>query len=89
MHRWFLFLFLGAIALVHAEPLPPSVVKALQQADIPQSAVGIYVRELGSAKPDIAHRPDLPMHTERMAVDIEDEEADPVIDSGPGIDEKP
>ncbi len=36
--------------------------------------------------PDIAHRPSLPTHTERMAVDIEDEDADPVIDSGPGID---
>ncbi len=62
MHRWFLFLFLGAIALVDAEPLPPSVVKALQQADIPLSAVGIYVRELGAAKPDIAHRADQAMN---------------------------
>ena len=58
MHRWFLFLFLGATALVDAEPLPPTVVKALQQADSPQSAVGIYVRELGAANPDIAHRAD-------------------------------
>jgi hypothetical protein len=35
--------------------------------------------------PDIAHRPALPDHPEQMAVDIEDEEADPVIDTGPGI----
>lgn len=34
---------------------------------------------------DIAQRPALPDHPERMAADIEDEEADPVIDSGPGI----
>jgi hypothetical protein len=34
---------------------------------------------------DIAQRPGLPEHPERMAADIEDEEADPVIDSGPGI----
>jgi len=35
--------------------------------------------------PDIAHRPGLPDHPELMAADIEDEEADPVVDSGPGI----
>lgn len=34
---------------------------------------------------DISQRPALPDHTERMAADIEDEEADPVVDSGPGI----
>jgi len=34
---------------------------------------------------DIAERPPLPEHPQRMAADIEDEEADPVIDSGPGI----
>ncbi|MEO7392599.1 MAG: hypothetical protein ABIU58_10515 [Ramlibacter sp.] len=38
-------------------------------------------------EPDIAHRPALPDHPQQMAVDIEDEEADPVIDTGPGIDE--
>ncbi len=36
-------------------------------------------------KPDIAHRPSLPEHPRQMAVDVEDEEEDPVIDSGPGI----
>ena len=36
---------------------------------------------------DIAHRPALPDHPQQMAVDVEDEEADPVIDSGPGIDD--
>lgn len=35
--------------------------------------------------PDMGHRPTLPEHPEPMAADIEDEEADPVIDSGPGI----
>ncbi|MBI2770224.1 MAG: hypothetical protein HYX47_11415 [Burkholderiales bacterium] len=39
----------------------------------------------GEGAPDIAHRPALPDHPEQMAVDIEDEEDDPVIDSGPGI----
>lgn len=32
-----------------------------------------------------ASRPTLPDHPERMAADIEDEDADPVVDSGPGI----
>lgn len=35
--------------------------------------------------PDISRRPALPDHVEPMAADIEDEEADPVKDSGPGI----
>ena len=34
---------------------------------------------------DISKRPALPDHPEPMAADVEDEEADPVIDSGPGI----
>lgn len=36
-------------------------------------------------EPDIAHRPALPRHPEQTAVDVEDKEADPVTDSGPGI----
>ena len=36
---------------------------------------------------DSRHRPALPEHPAQMAVDVEDEEADPVIDSGPGIDD--
>jgi hypothetical protein len=38
-----------------------------------------------NSAPDISHRPELPDHPEQMAADIEDEEADPVVDSGPGI----
>jgi hypothetical protein len=34
---------------------------------------------------DIARRPPLPDHPERMAADVEDEDDDPVVDSGPGI----
>ena len=34
---------------------------------------------------DISKRPALPDHPQPMAADVEDEEADPVIDSGPGI----
>lgn len=35
--------------------------------------------------PGMAGRPSLPSQPELMAADIEDEDADPVIDSGPGI----
>lgn len=35
--------------------------------------------------PDIRDRPALPDHPQPMAADVEDEEADPVVDSGPGI----
>ncbi|RYF42088.1 MAG: hypothetical protein EOO25_07840 [Comamonadaceae bacterium] len=41
--------------------------------------------DVPASQPDIDQRPALPDHPEQMAVDIEDEEADPVIDSGPGI----
>lgn len=40
-----------------------------------------------AAEPDMAQRPPLPDQPEQMAVDVEDEEADPVVDSGPGIDD--
>jgi hypothetical protein len=34
---------------------------------------------------DIGRRPALPERPEQMAADVEDEEADPVVDRGPGI----
>jgi serine-type D-Ala-D-Ala carboxypeptidase/endopeptidase (penicillin-binding protein 4) len=61
-YRWASLLLLGLGVASQAEPLPPPVVKALQQADIPQSAVGVYVRQLGSGKPEIAHRADQAMN---------------------------
>jgi hypothetical protein len=36
---------------------------------------------------DMQDRPKLPEHPEAMAVDVEDEDADPVVESGPGVDE--
>ena len=62
MCRWFLPLILSTISSLHAQPLPPSVVKALQQAEIPQTAVGVYVRDVDSSKADIAHRADEAMN---------------------------
>lgn len=41
--------------------------------------------DVKSERGNAASRPALPDHPERMAADIEDEDADPVVDSGPGI----
>ena len=38
-------------------------------------------------EPSMRERPPLPDHPEHMAADIEDEEADPVVESGPGVAE--
>jgi len=35
---------------------------------------------------DISHRPELPTGVPEMAADLEDEDDDPVVDTGPGID---
>lgn len=42
-----------------------------------------------AGKPDIEHRPALPDRPKQMAADIEDEDDDPVVDSGPGIADGP
>lgn len=34
---------------------------------------------------DIGERPPLPQHPEPMAADVEDEDEDPVVESGPGV----
>ncbi|MEO6562181.1 MAG: D-alanyl-D-alanine carboxypeptidase, partial [Nitrosospira sp.] len=47
-------------ALSHNIPLPVS--QALKQAGIPQSAVGIYVHEIGAAKPMLAVNADTAMN---------------------------
>lgn len=39
--------------------------------------------------PEIAQRPALPDQSQQMAADIEEEDSDPVIDSGPGITDGP
>lgn len=80
-------------------PIDPSphggeILHELAQRRFPQPAPGqesddqsrgLAIADDGKDEPDIAHRPSLPLHPEQMAADIEDEEADPVIDSGPGI----
>lgn len=64
-------------------PDPRDMERMPESQQIPQQ--GPHAVRAGGSTPDIAHRPGLPEHPERMAADIEDEEADPVVDEGPGI----
>lgn len=43
----------------------------------------------GTSAGDIEERPEIPASSELLAADIEDEEADPVVESGPGVDGPP
>lgn len=68
-------------------PIDPSphggeILHELPERKFPQAKTG---HGAPAADPDIVHRPGLPEHPEQMAVDVEDEEDDPVVDSGPGI----
>lgn len=72
--------------LAHRMPEPKfPQPKPDQPSDAPES--GQPSARGGSA--DVSHRPELPDHPVTMSADIEDEEADPVIDTGPGIDDGP
>ena len=74
-------------------PLGDEMVERLPERKFPQPKPGSdrpAVSSDESAKAqDISRRPALPDHSGRMAADIEDEDADPVIDSGPGIADGP
>jgi hypothetical protein len=43
-----------------------------------------HVRE-DDADASLQDRPPIPAHSELMGVDVEDEEDDPVVESGPGV----
>ena len=58
-------------------PDPRDMERMPEAQQIPQAT-----REV-AGKPDIRRRPALPDHPETMAADIEDEDADPVVESGP------
>jgi hypothetical protein len=68
-------------------PLGDEMVERLPDRKFPQPkpSRGRETSQESAQAQDISRRPPLPDHPERMAADIEDEEADPVIDSGPGI----
>jgi hypothetical protein len=63
------------------------------RAKIPEPKPGAQEREYEAERPPrdelpLRERPPLPDHPEQMAADIEDEEADPVVESGPGVAEE-
>lgn len=65
-------------------PLGDEMVRTLPERKFPEPKPGDHAAA-DEAAPDISHRPALPGHPEPMAADVEDEEADPVTDAGPGI----
>jgi hypothetical protein len=74
-------------------PLGDEMARRMPQPKFPQPMPGRENENPAANEeipaPDAEHRPGLPEHPTLMAVDEEDESADPVIDSGPGIDEPP
>lgn len=67
-------------------PDPRDMERLPEAQQIPQAKGGTERADAA----DIARRPGLPEHPERMAADVEDEEDDPVVDTGPGIaDDEP
>jgi hypothetical protein len=67
-------------------PLGDAMTHRFPEQKIPQAKPG-QPSAAGRSSP--SQRPSLPDHPEPMAADIEDEDADPVIDSGPGIADGP
>ena len=47
---------------VPAQPLPPEVVQALQQAQVPPERMAVVVQEVGASAPKLQHQADLPMN---------------------------
>ena len=75
-------------------PLGDEMVHRLPERKFPQPKPGTDTGDPASGgpasserNPDMRDRPALPEHPQPMAADVEDEEADPVVDSGPGIDD--
>ena len=67
MHRLlFLLLFLGLDAMA-AAGLPPPLLKALKQADIPPSAVAAVAQPVDASRPALRHRGDAPMNPASLA----------------------
>ena len=56
---FFLLIFLCGVAQAQ---LPPPVVQALARAGIPETSVGVYVHEIGTAEPVVAHRAEQPLN---------------------------
>ena len=71
-------------------PDPRTMERLPEVQRIPETVPGAG-RAAAPGAPDIAHRPPLPEPTVEMAADVdeesEDEDADPVVDTGPGIED--
>ena len=65
------------------EPKPPGSREDAEMGQTPFASEPPARDDRSIATDDIRNRPPLPDHPERMAADIEDEDADPVIESGP------
>lgn len=65
-------------------PDPRDMERLPEAQRIPEPVPGRRARA-PAGEPDMTHRPGLPEHPRTMAADLEDEEADPVVDTGPGI----
>lgn len=70
-------------------PDPRDMLRIPESQEIPEVTPDGGHPPRRTRRPDIAHRPELPEHPELMAADVEDEEADPVVDTGPGIADGP
>ena len=66
-------------------PLGDAMTHRFPDQKIPQAKPDRAAETDAQDQRGTAARPSLPDHPERMAADVEDEEADPVIDTGPGI----
>jgi hypothetical protein len=64
-------------------PLGDEMAHTMPERKFPEPKPGPAAAD--EAAVDMSKRPALPDHPQPMAADVEDEEADPVIDSGPGI----
>ncbi|MGE5026994.1 MAG: D-alanyl-D-alanine carboxypeptidase, partial [Betaproteobacteria bacterium] len=58
---WLCLLSFLLFASAQAAPLPTSVAKALREAGIPASSVGVYVQDIAAARPLLAHQAQRPM----------------------------
>jgi hypothetical protein len=70
-------------------PLGDAMTHRFPDQKIPQPKPERAGNTHADEKRGTASRPALPDHPQRMAADIEDEDADPVIDTGPGIADGP
>lgn len=69
-------------------PDPRDMERAPDEPEFLQPGARPDESERARREPDIAHRPPLPEHPVHTAVDIEDEEADPVGSDKPSLAER-